>query len=491
MKNLNTTNPLPGIFTHLVFAAVMAVALPAVAQSSDEEIGAEVAKQVETEIGIYQQMPETSEYVAAIGSRLVGNLEVSQFTFKFYIVDQFDPNAFALPGGWIYVSRGLLILANTEDELAGVIGHEITHVTERHSASRQKRGVLGRVLQIPGAIVGSVVSEDLGDLINMPINTVGQISLASYSRSQENEADKLGMRLSATSGYDPTALADILSHLESDVEMLAGEKRTSTFFDSHPTTPDRVDKITKEASKLEWTPEAPIATDQRDFLQKLDGLWYDANPAQGVFKGEQFYQPDLGFTLTFPNGWRTLNAPTYVGAYTEKQEAVVLVGIAGEEEPSTYAASFEERLRKEHNVQPLESRAVDSKEWKGYYVTFAEEGKRGGEKSYLHYLWAQMQGVTYQLVAAGANRYREALREVALSMRPLVKSDWESIAALRIRIVEARDAENLTKLGERTKNRWTPAYTALINDLTVDEKLKAGTLVKIVRREQYKTGGKK
>jgi len=486
----NTMKPLRRVTVALVAIALFsAVAVPALAQS-DEEIGAEVAKQVETEIGIYQQKPETSDYVAAIGSRLVGSLEVSQFTFKFYIVDQFDPNAFALPGGWIYLSRGLLVLANTEDELAGVLGHEIIHVTERHSASRQKRGILGGVLQIPGAIVGSVVSEDLGDLINMPINAIGQISLASYSRSQENEADKLGMRLSAKSGYDPTALADILSHLEADVEMLTGENRTPTFFDSHPTTPDRVDNITSEARKIEWAPEAPIATDHRDFLHKLDGLWYDANPAQGVFQGDQFYHPDLGFTLTFPAGWKTLNTPSCVGAYTEKQEAVVLVGIAGEEDPSTYAAEFEERLRKEHKVQPLESRAVDSQEWEGYYVTFAEGASRGGEKSYLHYLWARMQGVTYQLVAAGANRYREALREVALSMRPLAKDDWESIAALRVRIVEARDGENLTKLGERTGNRWTPAYTALINDLTVDGKLKAGTLVKIARRERYKSGGK-
>jgi len=306
-----------------------------VAGSSDEEIGAEVAELVEREIGIYEAAG-TSEYVKAIGNRLVGNLEDDRFTFKFAIVDQFDPNAFALPGGWVYLSRGLLLLANGEDELAGVIGHEITHVTERHSAGRQRRGILSGVLQIPGAIVGSVVSDDLGQLLNAPINTIGQISLASYSRSQENEADRLGMRLSAQSGYDPTALAVMLAQLEADVEMATGVKRESSFFDSHPTTPDRMAKITAEAKKIEWSPQEPIASDRKELLGKLDGLWVNVNPAQGVFREERFYQPDLGFTLTFPADWKTVNTPSHVGAYTEKQEAVVLVAIAGDEDPSIY-----------------------------------------------------------------------------------------------------------------------------------------------------------
>ncbi len=471
----------------LAAGAVLAsmAALPAAAQHRDEQMGAEMAKQVEAEIGIYQA-PVTSGYLEAIGARLVGNLENNQFTFTFYIVDQFDPNAFALPGGWVYFSRGLLVLANSEDELAGVLGHEITHVTERHSAGRQRRGVLGAVLQVPGNIVGVIVGEDVGALLNAPINTIGQISLASYSRGQESEADRLGMRLAARSGYDPTALAEILAHLEADVEMLTGAHHESSFFDSHPTTPDRVENITAEAEDIQWSPQAPIAPDRREFLRRLDGLWYDVNPAQGVFRDDQFYQPDLGFTIAFPAGWTTLNTPSYVGAFAEEERAVALVAIAGNEDPATYGARFVARLREEHRAEPLENRAVDSDEWTGYYVTLEEGASRGGERSYLHYLWARMEGVTYQLVGAGADRYREALRDAATSMRPLAEGDWESIAALRVRVFEARDGESLAQLGERTGNRWTPEYTALINDLTVDQTMEAGTLVKIARREHYR-----
>jgi predicted Zn-dependent protease len=294
------------------------------------------------------------------------------------------------------------------------------------------------------------------------------------------------MRLAARSGYDPAALADILSALQADVEMLTGEKHKPSFFDSHPTTPDRVEEITAEAHAIEWSPKAPIASDGREFLSKLDGIWYDMNPAQGVFQGDQFYQPDMGFTLAFPEGWTTLNTPGYAGAYAEDERAVVLIAVAGDEAPATYAERFVARLKEEHKIEPLENRAVDGPEWIGHYVSVEEDAKRGGEKSYLHYLWTRIGGVTYQLIGACADRYREDLRKVALSLRPLTEGDWKSIYALRVRVVEAKDGERLGELGERTGNRWTTEYAALINDLPVNKPLKAGQLVKIARQEHYR-----
>jgi predicted Zn-dependent protease len=293
------------------------------------------------------------------------------------------------------------------------------------------------------------------------------------------------MKLSARSGYDPAALADILSHLQADVEMLTGEKHKPSFFDSHPNTPDRVEKINAEAQALEWSPEAPIASDHQKFLSKLDGIWYDVNPAQGIFRGDQFYQPDMGFTIAFPEGWTTLNTPGYAGAYAEDESAVVLIGVAGDEVPEAYADRFVARLKKEHKIKPQESRAVDGPEWTGYYVIVEEDAKRGGEKSYLRYLWARISGVTYQLIGACADRYREDLRNTALSLRPLIKGDWDSIYALRVRVVEAKEGEMLGELGKRTGNRWAVEYTALVNDLAVNKQLKAGQLVKIARQEQY------
>ena len=129
---------------------------------------------------------------------------------------------------------------------------------------------------------------------------------------------------------------------------------------------------------------------------------------------------------------------------------------------------------------------MEGDQWTGYYVTVEEGESRGNERSYLHYLWARVQGVTYQVVAAGSDRYREALREMVLSLRPLAEGDWGSIAGLRVRVVEARDGETFGQLGERTGNRWTPEYTALVNNLPPGQPLRPGTLIKMVRRETYR-----
>lgn len=449
----------------------------------DKKTGAEVAKQVEEQIGIYTA-PITADYVQAIGQRLVVNLERREFDFRFQLVDQFEPNAFAAPGGYVYISRGLLALANNEEELAGVLGHEIIHVTKRHSAKQSRRGIFPALLQIPGAIVGGLVSEELGALINTPIAAIGQVRLAGYSRGQEREADRLGMRLSANSGYDPKALATILSQLEKDVEMLTGDKHKASFFDTHPTTPKRVEEINKELAKIQWSPQPAIAKSKQDFLRRLDGLHYDENPAQGVFHGQTFLQPDLNFAITFPDKWETANTPSAVGAMTEKQEAMLFLGLADQQtEPEQLGQAFVAKLQQKHKTEPVEARAVQAGQWPGYLVTLAESERQ--HITYMHILWVKMQKLTYQLIGVGADQYRPMLKETALSLRPLTVEERNAITSLRLRIVAANAGETLAELGERTGNAWKPDYTAMINNIPIDQKLQAGELIKIARREKY------
>ena len=174
--------------------------------------------------------------------------------------------------------------------------------------------ILPGILTLPGRIVGKVVNQGLGTLINSPIDRVGKIYLANYSRGQESEADRLGMQLSARSGYNPQELAVILGQLEKDVEMQTGQERKFSFFDSHPMTPKRIKEIHSGAEKLDWSRKPAIARNTRDFLNRLDGLYYGINPAQGVFHGQQFLQPDFNFSIRFPRAWQTVNTPSAVGA---------------------------------------------------------------------------------------------------------------------------------------------------------------------------------
>ncbi len=451
--------------------------------SEEIKMGAEVARQVKEQIGIYDA-PGASAYIGAIGNRLISNLEDDRFNYTFQIVDQAEPNAFAVPGGHIYISRGLLALVNTEDELAGVIGHEIFHVYRRHSMRQAQKGILPGLLTLPGRIVGRVVSQDLGNLVNAPIEAVGQVYLSRYSRAQEHEADELGMQLAAKSGYDPKSLASILYHLEREQEMLSGEKRKFSFFDSHPTTPHRVKKIQRDADKLERSEEAAVAPSKRDFLSRLEGVHYGNNPAQGLFRGQQYFHPDLNVTIRFPDGWKTLNTPTAVGAFAPKKEALVFMGVAGKaSDPEDQALIFISEIEEEFGVKPFESRRVNIGTWPGYLVTFTDE--TGRAPMHIHFLWVMMEKLNYQLIGVGSQKYFESMKETALSLRPMTIKERNVITATRLRIATANAGETLENLSRRTGNQWTLPYTAMTNSIDEDVRLEAGQLIKIARQEPY------
>ena len=217
----------------------------------DKKLGAENAELVEAQMGLYMDK-ELTDYVRKIGDRLVDELDKNPFEFQFHIADEGVPNAFALPGGYVYVTRGLLSLITKEDELAGVMGHEIIHVTQRHSIKQMRTSVLPRMLEIPGAIVGTVVNEDLGNLLNMPISTSNTLLLSSYGRKHESESDNKGVTLASKAGYDPGALKSILDRISKTIEAITEEEEKKSYFSSHPYTPDRIKNIDKVEAKLKW-----------------------------------------------------------------------------------------------------------------------------------------------------------------------------------------------------------------------------------------------
>lgn len=449
----------------------------------DKELGNQVNRQVVEQIGLYQDT-KAGQYVQSIGERLVGNLGEQPFQFVFNLSDQAEPNAFALPGGYIYVSRGLMVLANSEDELAGVIGHEIIHVTGRHAIRQMQKGIIPGILSIPGKIVGNIVSKDVGTLLNAPINSAGSLMLASFSRGHENEADRLGASLAAKSGYDPRALAVILGQLEKAADSKEGKARKFSFFDSHPMTPDRLEKIERDADSTHWTRTDPVARDRSDFLGRMDGIAVEEDPALGVFRGRQFLHPDLNFTLTFPEGWKTMNTPSAVGAFADKKEGFAVLGIAGKDpDPDKLAQSFIDRVKNEQKTEPTEVRTVEFGEWRGTLVTYTD--KTGREPMAIHILWVRMGPLTYELIGIGPEKFREALKQTAMSLRPMTQEEHASITVNRLRSAESRDGETLEEFGRRTDNAWSVPYTAIVNGLSEEGRLPAGKLIKISHREPY------
>ncbi|MCP5069568.1 MAG: M48 family metalloprotease, partial [bacterium] len=251
--------------------------------------------------------PELSAYVRAIGARLAANSPRQDTKYEFRVVDMPEANAFALPGGYIYVSRGLLTLCNSEEELANVMGHEVGHVAARHSAQRETRAAGAGLLTALGTILAGAYG---GAEAAQTVGQIGQVAgaglIASYGRDQERQADSVGQRLSARSGWDPHQMSTFLRTLEADGRLAHGN-RAPSFFDSHPATPERVGNTAALAGTLVRAATPPIARNRADFLRRIRGIMVGPNPAEGVVDGSSFLHVGMDFRMKFPDGWNVQN----------------------------------------------------------------------------------------------------------------------------------------------------------------------------------------
>ena len=256
------------------------------------------------------------------------------------------------------------------------------------------------------------------------------------------------------------------------------------FFDTHPTTPTRVNEITVHAQTITWTPQPGIAGDRAQFLRRLEGLQVGENPAKGVFREQRFLHPDLDFFIKFPPKWKTINTPQTVGAFSPNQDGAIFLGIQGKGiDPQQTALAFVQGIEDKFNAKPSRSEAVKIGEWPAYVVTYTDNS--GREPVYMHFLWVARDGLMYQMIGMTTERHQELLRKTALSFRQLSSKERSSIKETRIRIVSAREGESLKRLSQRTKNVWNPQRTALMNGISEQEPLKQGQLLKIAVSQKY------
>lgn len=452
----------------------------AVSTDYDRKVGAQNAELVELQMGVYDQ-GEIDEYVQQIGARLVSELENPEFEFHFKVVDDPVPNAFALPGGYIFVSRGLLSLVNSEDELACVIGHEIIHVTQRHAVKQMRSGVLPGIAELPGNIVGGVINEDLGNFINAPISAGNQLLMAGYSRSHESEADRLGIALAAKAGYDPLAMNSILTRLNRSVEIQTQQTFERSYFDSHPFTPDRVTAVTKEAKSLTIAELAPI---HPEFIPYLDGMLMGQNPAKGVFKGQTFLQPDMKFAIDFPEKWETANQPTAVGAVDKEQDAAVILGIASNEfTAKEHALRFQAEIKRQYGEElPI---AEEKLAGGNTYYSVTLEAKRDGAMSYLTRGWANLGIDTYQMISIASEDKKAVAQKSVTSFRQISDKELASVTKHEIKVVNATKGQTIEDLIRGTASKDSAELVAVMNDVEKDQPLEINEQVKLVVEKQY------
>lgn len=431
-------------------------------EANDRQAGAEAAKEVAASIGIVES-PALASYVDQVGQRLARNAPSGDFTYTFQMVDQDEPNAFALPGGYIFVSRGLLVMANNEDELANVLAHEIVHVARRHAAARQEL-----LTTLPGFL---------------QFLAMGQV--AAYGRDQESEADRLGQGLAAMAGYDPQGMATFLAQLEASERLKLGFSRIQGYLDSHPATQGRVAACASRARSIPWKRREGIAVDRADYLRRIDGLVVGIGAAEGVIQGERFLHPEMGFSMHFPSGWNVINTKSAVGAISPDHRAQVVLEFQGPgEDPEAAAHEYiQEYTPKGLRVERLQRVMIQG------VAAVRALGRAASPQApiSLHLTWIPRDGMILRVTGAtvGRGALDGVFNNVARSFRPITPRELASVRETRLRIVAARAGEDLSQLSDRTDNAWNIQETAVMNGLFADARLNPGQLMKVAISQPY------
>ncbi len=441
-------------------------------------LGQQAAAQVAREIGLVDD-PALNAYVDAVGQRMARLSPRQDVSYHFAVADMPEPNAFALPGGWIYVSRGLLAIANSEAELANVVGHEIGHVAARHAAQRETRAAGAGLLTALGTVAAGVVG---GGAAAQTVAQFGQVAgagyIASYGRDQERQSDEVGQKLAAAAGWDPAAMATFLATLDRETLREMGEPRMPTFLDSHPVTAERVRDTRTRAGTLDTTAVAPIAGSRREFLARLEGLLVGPDPAEGVFQESLFLHPGLDFAVGFPGGWKTSNQKTAVAAASPQQDAFLVLELQG---PSGNPASAAQAFAQQHRIELLDPGPGRIGGFDAFRARAQARSQQGPLA--LDLTWISHPAGTFRLIGASSQNafagYRDDFARSAFSFRRMSGAERNGIESLRLHAVSARAGETLDSLSRRTGNRWSVAQTAVANALSADARLRAGQLVKI------------
>lgn len=443
--------------------------------SQEASIGASEHDNIRKTYGEFVTGP-VADYVNRIGQKVAANTERADVQYKFYVIDSPIVNAFALPGGYIYLSRGLIALANNEAELAGVIAHEIGHVTGRHAAARMSQGAL---VGIGAAILSAATGSNA---VGQVANVGSDLYIKSYSRGQEHEADDLGVRYLARAGYDPRAMASFLSSLDAQTKLdrrIAGESEGEgmNYFSTHPVTADRVAQATAMAGRE--TPNANVLN--RDvYLSMINGLTYGDSEKHGFTRGDHFYHPGMGFTFNVPKGFTLANTTNEVVA-THPSGSLVILDSGRDDmkrDPLTYLTQVWMKTAPPQGA--AESITVNGMR----AATAAFAGASNNKPVIVRVVvieWKPGQFFRFQMAmpeSAGAD-VMEGMKRTTYSFRAMTMEERNSIRPLRLQTVKAAQSDTLQGLSARMA---FPTYREerfrVLNAL--QGQVKAGEVYKVV-----------
>ena len=421
--------------------------------------------------GAYED-PKLQALLTRVANRLVAASERPQVTYKVTILNSPAVNAFALPTGQLYVTRGLLGLANDSSELASVVSHEIAHVIARHADTREEQA---RRAELVNNVVNDVLSDPEDGAMALARS---KLALASFSRAQEFEADGIGVGIASRSGYDPFGAARFLTSMGRNADFRSvghsRDNRPLDFLSSHPATPERVKSARNSARQLA-TP-GPGERDKATYLASLDGLVYGEDPIDGYVRGRRFLHPKLGFTFTAPDGFSLDNtARAVLGLKDNGNQALRLdvVKVPAEQTLIEYLNSGW--------IENIEAGSVEELSINGFpAATATAKGEQWTFRLYAIRFGSEV----YRFIFAAKTRTAETertFREAVGTFRRLTLAEIQSTKPLRLKIVKVQQGDTVERLASRMAliDRQLDRFRVL-NGLDANKRLQPGELVKII-----------
>lgn len=444
--------------------------------SENQEIsmGKSSDPQIVAQYGLYEDQ-RLQNFINAKGQEMARISHRPNLDYEFKILDSPVINAFAVPGGYVYFTRGILAHFNNEAEFAGVLGHEIGHITARHSAKQYSKQMLGQVLFIGGI----VVSEDFRRYAQ-PLSQGMQLLFLKFGRDAESQSDDLGADYCTQIGYDAHEMANFFNTLKR-MRQQSGQS-IPDFMSTHPNPGDREVKVHEHARRYQAKFAKPSYAVNRDkYLRMIDGLIYGADPKQGFVENNRFYHPELKFQFPIPNSWKTMNSPSQVQMTPQGGDALMTLTVAQAKSSSEAARKFVS----ENQLRVVEESNTSVNGYPGYAlitVQAANQQKRTPELRILTY-FIEYGGLIYQFNGVAKsqdfNKYFNNFRNTMKNFDKLSDPDKLNRKPMRLKIQTVkRDAtlkQALTELGATSAQMND---LSLLNGMELSEKVTAGMLIK-------------
>jgi predicted Zn-dependent protease len=447
-------------------------------EAQELQIGQESDGQIRQEMGVYDD-PELQRYVESIGLRMAQTSQRPNLPWRFTVIDSPAVNAFALPGGYIYITRGILAYLNDESQVAGVLGHEIGHVTARHAAqqySKQAAAQLGLGL---GAIFSPYARAGAG-LASGGLNLL----FLKYGREDELQADRLGAEYEAKNGWDPQGIQDMLRTL-ARIDEQSDRRGTPNYLLTHPASADRVQRIDETVATLKTAPGADQTKSNRaEYLRRIDGLVFGDNPREGLVRGNEFVHPNLRFGITFPGGWTVDNGKDQVTVKAPNNiQAYVLLGLV-QQPTGTSIQDLGLYDMRRLGFQAVQGGETDINGLRAFVGTFQGTLQNYGPIT-LRVGYIPVDRNIFRIVGlAPARLFDQVEREFSStvrSFRSLSRAEAESIRPNRLDLYTVRPNDTWASIAEGPGRGLLPAAKlALINGVSVEEHPRPGDRVKIV-----------